>query len=200
MHSSGLEFAVARPIPISGNRVVSSAWRMMPSVTDACRSERLHYRLRPALGDRDLSSRHRGLFEALDRETDPVLIAPAGGQAAGIPELGSGRQWCDRRRNIRGIRVGRYRHHGSPRGARFDRFMGAARRNGPRTRRTGRARRRSDRTRRQQHRTTDPDGAGPSTDALAAPRLKRRRSREPRRLTKISGVDDVRSSAVAGCD
>jgi hypothetical protein len=44
MHSSGLEFAVARPIPISGNRVMSSAWRMTPSVTDACRSERLHYR------------------------------------------------------------------------------------------------------------------------------------------------------------
>jgi hypothetical protein len=40
---------------------MSSAWRMTPSVTDACRSERLHYRLRPALGDRDLSSRHRGL-------------------------------------------------------------------------------------------------------------------------------------------
>jgi hypothetical protein len=66
---------------------MSSAWRMTPSVTDACRSERLHYRLRPALGDRDLSSRHRGLFEALDRETDPVLIAQQADKRPVFPSL-----------------------------------------------------------------------------------------------------------------
>jgi hypothetical protein len=200
MHSSGLEFAVARPIPISGDRVMSSAWRMTPSVTDACRSERLHYRLRPALGDRDLSSRHRGLFEALDRETDPVLIAQQADKRPVFPSLeaaDNGVTGAATSAESEPAVIGIMDPHAAPDS--IDSWAPPVE-TGPRTRRTGRARRRSNRTRRQQHRTTDPDGAGPSTDELAAPRLKRRRSREPRRLTKISGVDDVRSSAVAGCD
>jgi hypothetical protein len=73
MHSSGLEYAVARPIPMSGNRVMSSAWRMTSptrvgasdSITDCAPSWAI------ATYRADIAA----FFEALDRETDPVLIA-----------------------------------------------------------------------------------------------------------------------------
>jgi hypothetical protein len=173
---------------------------MTRSVTDACRSERLHYRPRPALGDRDLSSRHRGLFEALDRETDPVLIAQQADERPVFPSLeaaDNGVTGAATSAESEPAVIGIMDPHAAPDS--IDSWAPPV--------------------------ETGPEPAEPAEPAAAAigpggnntgqliqtmpvhrPMSWLRRDsngggrREPRRLTKISGVDDVRSSAVAGCD